>query len=495
MNPPPLRRSLPLVAMLALAAGCATDPSATSRAVPRNIERLAAMRPELPRIPDRQVSVRDFGTVGDGLADDTAAIQRAIDAASAAGGGKVVVPAGRYLIGPIRLASRIELHLELHATLLGSDDIANYPKAPSRYYKDEVRHVELISADFCTDVAITGPGTIDGQGRAWWREFYKHKRPEGHQPWENASPTFPRRPNLVVLSGCQRVLISGVMLTNSPMFHLVPQQCYDLTIDGIKILAPTGAPNTDGIDPSGRRIRIVNCDVRVGDDNLVFKPQYPPTYPRPADAAEHYACEDLYVADCTFGRGHGLSIGGQTTDGLRRLLAERCTFEGTKVGVRFKAEQGTGGPVEDCVYRDLTLNKVGTALLVTPYYPSIPRDPATMPAKRRDEKTPRYERLRFERVRATGSTEAGSIIGLAEVPVDGVTFRDVTIDAKRPMRINDALNVRFERTTVTPGVVATRSQITGIDVGAWTGEVAPIGKDGAPATTKATTQPTTSTAQ
>lgn len=451
------------------------------------------MRPASPRIPDRSVSVADFGTIADGVADDAAAIQRAIDACSAAGGGVVVVPAGRYLIGPIRLASRIELRLERGATLLGRNDFTSYPKAPSKYFKNEIRFTDLITADFCTDVAITGEGTIDGQGQPWWREFHRNRRPPGTPAWVSGTAAFPHRPNLIVLSGCERVRVSGVTLLNSPMFHLIPQQCYDLTIDGITIRAPAGAPNTDGIDPSGRRIRIVNCDISTGDDNVVFKPQYPPTFPRPADAADHRACEDLYVGDCTFGRGHGLSIGGQTTDGLRRLLVERVAFDGTNVGVRMKAEQGTGGPVSDCTFRDLTMTNVGTALLVTSYYPRIPADPATMPAKPRDVTTPSYRNIRFERITATGSTEAGGLIGLAEVPIEGVRFEEVSIGAKRPMRIVDARGIRFERSSVTPGVVATRSRVAGIAVGAWTGAIAPIDKSGAPASrpTTAATTPTT----
>jgi polygalacturonase len=121
-----------------------------------------------PTIPDREVSIRDHGATGDGVTDDTGAIQKAIDAAAAAGGGRVVVPKGRFLSGPLALRSRIDLHLEQDAVLLMSQRFDAYPKGSNVFLK-------FIAAEGLEDVRVSGPGTIDGQGQPWWDEFLKLK--------------------------------------------------------------------------------------------------------------------------------------------------------------------------------------------------------------------------------------------------------------------------------------------------------------------------------
>ena len=444
-------------------------------------ESFTVAAPQAVRIPDRQFSLADFAPAGDGMQDDTAAFTRAIAAVAAGGGGHLNVPSGRYLVGPIALVSQFDLHLERGATMLVTNDLESFPKSPSPFFNNDVRYTDAISAAFCHDVAITGDGAIDGQGAPWWKKYKKRKGP-GPQPAQR----YPHRPNLIVLTGCERVLVQGVTLVNSPNFHLIPQQCRDVTIDRVTITAPPDSPNTDGIDPSGLRIAITRCTISVGDDNIVFKPAIPATFPRDKLEPGRAACEDLLVADCHFGRGHGMSIGGQTPDGLKRLLVKHCTFEGTNVGIRMKADQGSGGLVEDCVYQDLTMKNVLTAVLITSYYPSVPKDPATMPSKKPDAKTPVWMNVVIRNVTATGCTDAGGLIGLAERRVQGVTFDGVRIDAKKPMRIIDADGVRFQNSAITlpdgkPGAVATRADVQGIQVGEWTGVIAPTQASGSPA--------------
>ena len=471
----------PLALLLGLAVlqtGCATTHVSDAR---------NSIQIELPasvHIPNRQFSLADFSPAADGKTDDTAAFSKAIAAVDATGGGHLNVPAGQYLIGPIKLVSNLDVHLDAGATILVRNDIDTYPKAPSPFYNNDVRYTDVITADFCHDLSITGQGTIDGQGQPWWKKYQKRK---GDVP--QPAQLFPHRPNLIVLSGCERVLIEGVTILNSPNFHIIPQQCRDVTIHKVTITAPAGAPNTDGIDPSGQRIAITNCNISVGDDNIVFKPQFPASYPKDKLDPSKAACEDLLVADCKFGKGHGMSIGGQTTDGLKRLLVRDCTFDGTTTGIRLKANQGFGGLVEDCVYENITMKGVSTAILLTSYYPSLPRDPATAPAQIRDAKTPVWKNITIRNVTATGSLEAGGIVGLAERPVDGVTLTKVKIEARRPLRVVDAQNIVFERSAFTmkdgkPGVVATRATVRGIEVGAWTGAIDPLKPSGGPATTQ-----------
>lgn len=214
--------------------------------------RAHAQNPPLPVIPTNTFLVTKFGAVGDGKTMNTAAIQKTVDAASAAGGGIVLVPEGNFLTGPFTLASQINLQLAKGATILITDDIKNYPSADERYQ-------DCISVVGAHDIEISGEGAIDGQGKAWWDAF-------------RADKAMTHRPYMIKFNKCSRVYVHGVTLTNSPMFHLVPQNCTDVTIQGITIQSPANAPNTDGIDPSGWNYLITNCTIDDGDDNIAVKP-------------------------------------------------------------------------------------------------------------------------------------------------------------------------------------------------------------------------------
>jgi len=248
--------------------------------------RVQAQNIPLPVIPNAVFNITNYGAVGDGKTSDTTAIQKTIDACSAAGGGTVLLPAGNFLTMPIKLASCINLHLNRGAVILISDDIANYPVEENRY-------VDSITASGTHDIEISGEGTIDGQGRVWWAAF-------------RSNSAMTHRPYLIKLSDCTRLLVTGVTLRNSPMFHLVPQNCTDVTVQGIHIHSPSDAPNTDGIDPSGWNFLIRDCTIDTGDDNIAIKPIAGRT---PGD-------KNFAVLNCAFLHGHGMSIGGGSFNGV-----------------------------------------------------------------------------------------------------------------------------------------------------------------------------------
>src|ERR1035438_2860714 len=246
---------------------------------------VSAQNPALPVIPTNTFPVTLYGAVGDGQTMNTAAIQKTIDAASKAGGGIVLVTEGRFLTGPFLLASRINLHLASNAVILISDDMAKHPVINARYQ-------DCISVTNAQDIEISGEGTIDGQGKAWWATF-------------EADHSMTHLSYMIKLSNCNRVRVHGVTLSNSPMFHLVPQNCTDVTIQGITIQSPADAPNTDGIDPSGWNYLITDCMIDVGDDNIAIKPTGSRT---PGN-------KNYTVKNCTFVHGHGCSVGSGTAAG------------------------------------------------------------------------------------------------------------------------------------------------------------------------------------
>lgn len=368
-------------------------------------------------------NIRDYGARGDGKTLDTDAIQKTVKAASDAGGGVVLIPEGRFLTGPFTLASSINLHVESNAVVLVDNDLTRYPIAGKRYQ-------DTITVSGACDVQISGTGVIDGQGEAWWQAF-------------RADPSMTHRPYLIKLSDCTNVTVTGVTLRNSPMFHLVTQNCTDVVIDGITIHAPANAPNTDGIDPSGWNFLIVNCNIDTGDDNIAIKPA-PSSGRRPGN-------KNFLVKDCTFGHGHGMSVGGGSAGGLENLIVTNCTFHQTDYGIRIKTVRGNGGRLQHCVYTDLTMSDIGKSpISIVDYYPerNAPEDPATEKAEPVNERTPFNQDIVIRNVTATNCPNAGIIRGLPEAPIERLTFSNVTLSARTGMKIYHAKTVQFENTEI-----------------------------------------------
>jgi len=387
----------------------------------------------LPAIPHATFNLALYGAVGDGRTMNTAAIQKTVDAAAAAGGGTVWVPAGKFLTGPFTLASRINLHLAPGATILISDDMANYPSANGRFQ-------DGISVSGANDVEISGAGTIDGQGQIWWDTF-------------QANPAMTHRPYLIRLTDCTRVLVHDLHLRNSPMFHLVPQNCTDVTIQGITIESPADTPNTDGIDPSGWNFLITGCTIDGGDDNIAIKPA-PNSGRTPGD-------KNFTVKDCTFRHGHGMSIGSGTAGGIEDLTVDNCTFNQTDYGIRIKTLRGNGGMLRNCTYENLTLTAIGKSpISLVDYYPerTAPGDPSTEMAEPLTGRTPLNQDIVIRNVTATDCPNAGIIRGLPEAPVANLTFSNVNLSAKTGMRIYHARGIRFENSKIT--VAGGRALIT-----------------------------------
>lgn len=383
----------------------------------------AAPAPSLPQIP-----ARTFRIQSDGATLETAAFQKAIADCAQAGGGVIDVPAGRYRTGPLTLGGRTELRLEAGATLLFEQDPDAYQTLPKPF-----RAFLTFSGD---DVALTGAGTIDGQGAPWWERFRHSRATPGTAEFQ--------RPRLVVFNNGRRVLVRGVTLANSPSFHLVPSRCEDVTIENVTITAPADSPNTDGMDPSlCRNVRIAGCRIDVGDDNIAVKSgQDDPAHPLGPS-------QNLDIRDCTFLHGHGLSIGSETNSGVRGMTVERCTFDGTVSGIRLKSSRGRGGTVENLTYSDITMKNVRTAIDISSYYPHPPKPGVADPTTKVAADTPCWRNIQIRSVTATGSHDAGLMVGLPEMPLSNITLENVRLSAEHGMRIDNARNIRLLNTRIT----------------------------------------------
>jgi len=400
-------------------------------------------------------NVRQFGAQGDGRTVDTAAIQQALDECGQAGGGVVLLPAGTYLSRPVEIYSKTTLLLEQAATLKATDDPKDYLPAEVTWEdvlmgRSRGPFTNFLSGKRLTDVTITGKGTIDGSGARWWEPAEEARR-------KAPGYTLPR-PNLIWIVGCKNLKVTGITLQNAPKFHLVPEDCENVLIEGVTILAPEGAANTDAIDPSmSRHVKITHCLIDVGDDNVAIKSAR-------KMHGRKCASEDITITDCVFKHGHGVSIGSETAGGVRNVTVRRCQFEGTENGIRIKTARGRGGLVENIVYEDLTMKDVVGAITITTYYPKIP---ANDPAQPVTAETPRYQDIRITNLKATSAKNAGVIVGLPESLVRNVVLENVQIAATgQGLTILNANGVRLKHVRVIakqgPPFIVQDAQVEGL---------------------------------
>jgi polygalacturonase len=363
--------------------------------------------------------VHAYGAKADGTTKDTKAIQAAIDACSKSGGGTVKLASGTYLSAPIVLKSNVTLNLDKGATLLGSPDHADYP-AKTEFRAPGTQ--SLVSATNAENIAITGEGTIDGNGESWWTQARST-----HNAGVVGAVQF--RPRLVVLDHCKHVKLEGVTIQNSPSWQVVPYYTDDMTIRNVRILAPQHSPNTDAIDPfSSSNMVIDHVYADVGDDNIAIKSGIINS-PGPDSPSKN-----ITITDCEFMHGHGLSIGSEIAGGAQNIHAERIHFKGTDQGIRIKANRDRGNQVFDISFKDITMEDVKTSILISEYYPkAMPEgDVAAAPITRL---TPFFHNITIENVKSVDSPWAGVIVGLPESPVKDVVLKNVNIQAKKGMQI------------------------------------------------------------
>ncbi len=336
---------------------------------------LAQIQP--PKFPRREFPLVKYGAVGDGITDCTGAFKRAIEACSDAGGGAVVVSGGTFLTGAIHLKSNVDLRVEKNATILFSTNRADYlPDVFARYEGTEVMNYSpLIYALEQTNIAITGRGTLDGQGHAWhsWKASDDPRRLV--QMANEGTPVTRRifgaghnlRPNFIAPIRCRNVLIEGIHIKDSPMWVLNPVYCTNVTVR--KVTVDTRGPNTDGCDPdSCTDVLIRDCDFSDGDDCIAIKSG------RDRDGQRiGIPCQNIVVQNCEFKAGHGgVAIGSETSGGIENVFAENCHFDSPdlEMAIRLKTNPARGGYIQDVYVRNCVVKLARIGIDMTLRYGS-----------------------------------------------------------------------------------------------------------------------------
>jgi len=399
--------------------------------------------------------VTDYGAVPNGQTKNTDAFRRAIEACSAAGGGTVVVPAGTFLTGAIRLKSRLTLHLEAGATLLFSRDFDDYPTVESRWAGTELfMYSPLLFGKDLEDVAITGRGTIDGNPQAWWDYFYQQCGSGVVEPATDREREFARlnrgryentdcggcgleaqilRPPLVQLNNCRHVRLDGFTVQNSPFWNTHLVYCRNVTVHDVTFRNPTGAPNGDGLDiDSCSGVRVSNSCFDVNDDCLCLKAGMNEDGHRVGKPTEN-----VTITNCTMLRGHGgVVLGSDGAGGIRNVTVSNCVFVGTDRGIRLKSNRGRFSRYEDLRFTNIIMQDVMCPLVMNLYYTcgatdqtvEMVSDPNPRPVL---PSTPGIRNVHISHVTARGRmAAAGVLVGLPEQPIENVTLDEVVIDAR-----------------------------------------------------------------
>lgn len=394
-----------------------------------------------PKARQRVFNITDYGAIADGKTDCTAAIQKALDA-SRNSGGQVDFPAGTYVSRPLTIYSRTVFNLQSGAKLLASTNQADFMKAPGDWLKAKTSSdfIPFIGGKELEDVTFTGSGVIDGNGAVWWDEAEKARQLK-------PGYTLPR-PNLIGLDRCKNLRVENLTLQNSPKYHLVPRDCEGVLIPNVTILAPEHAANTDAIDPSGRHILITKCTIDVGDDNVAIKAGN-------KAPGQGFQSEDITITDCTFLHGHGMSIGSETSGGVRNVTVKNCTFENTENGIRIKSDTRRGGIVENILCDGITMKNVNPAITLTCYYQNNSAGDARVAAARPEVPAdspnyiPVYRNIQLRNLTATCPKAAGLIWGLPDSCISNVVFENVKISAAKGFSLRNAKGVQLKNVSIT----------------------------------------------
>jgi polygalacturonase len=403
-------------------------------------------------------SILDYGARNDASASATAAIRSAIQAAKAAGGGTVYVPAGKYVTGPIELVSNLVFEIDAGAVLRfeASRDGLTYTKG--RLEGTEcITPVPLIGGHDLENVAIRGRGTITTDNAQWlnlvrqpdgaaartvWMGILKAldlKQPVAPEDFQKAAPSL--RPSFIRTMDSKNILIEGIHIVGSSMWVIHILYSQNVVIRDVTIETFPGT-NADGMDiDSSQDVLISNCYLDTGDDAICLKSG------KDADGLRvNRPTANVAITNCTVHHGHGaVVLGSETSGGFHNIVASNIVCQGTEKGVRIKSTRGRGGVIENVRFDHWTMDSVLEAINVTNYYTRGPEEPVS-------QRTPVFRNIAISNMTINRSPLMINIEGLPEMPVTGLQIGNVIASGKVGMRAHDTLAMELHNVQVNPEV-------------------------------------------
>ena len=442
-----------------------------------------------PVFPDYEVNILDFGAKPDGITLNTEAINKAIRQVNEKGGGKVVIPAGLWLTGPIEMLSNVNLYLEYNALVLFSSDHTLYPVVTTSFEGLETKRCQSpISAQKAENIAITGHGAFDGNGDTW-RPVKKGKMTDGQ--WkkllasggvtnEKGDVWYPSegalkgammtsefnvpdseiakdggeafwteirdflRPVLLSFVECKTVLLEGVTFKNSPSWCLHPLMCEDVTVNNISVSNPWYSQNGDALDlESCTNALVINSTFDAGDDAICIK-----SGKNEEGRKRGMPCQNVIVRNNTVLHGHGgFTVGSEMSGGVKNIYVDNCTFMGTDVGLRFKSTRGRGGVVENIHISNINMIAIPNEAISFDLYYGGGKKLDVVPEV--SEETPAFKNIYISNVACKGAGTAVHFNGLPEMPIENINLTDIVLtDAAKGVILNDAKDVTIKNLVV-----------------------------------------------
>lgn len=415
-------------------------------------------RIQAPTFPAKDFPITDFGAQPGGF-DNTGAIAQAIAACHAAGGGRVVVPAGEWHTTAIELKSNVNLHVAKGATLRWIFAPEKYPIVFTRWEGVELMNISpFIYAFEQENIAITGEGTLDG-GADWDNWWSWNKKEPGKVTKQKAArdrliqmgetnvpvaqrvfgPADHLRPNFIQPYRCKNILIEGVRIIRSPMWEIHPVLSRNITVRGVHIA--THGPNNDGCDPeSSRDILIEDCVFDTGDDCIAIKSG------RNNDGRRlNVPSENIVIRNSKMLDGHGgVVLGSEISGGVRNVFIENCEMDSPNLdrALRFKNNAVRGGVLENVFMRHVRVGRVGEAVLTIDFLYEEGANGKFQPIVRN---------VQIDHVTSSASPRGLFVRGIPGGVIDRIrisnsTFNDLTL----PEVVENAGSVTFTNVTFSP---------------------------------------------
>ena len=379
-------------------------------------------------------------------------IQTAINACAENGGGMVVVPKGKWTSGAIHLKSNIHLHLEDGAVIVFSDRFEDYlPVVFTRWEGVECyNYSPLIYANGCENIAVTGNGTLIGNGQAWWhwkkglqqkaaRELYSAQS-NGLEVGERVygTETAALRPSFIQPINCKNVLLEGFTIKDGPMWTIHPVYCENVIVRNVDVL--TTGPNTDGLNPdSCRNVLIENCTFETGDDCIAINSGMNEDGWR-----VNRPCENIEIRNCRMTGGHGgVVIGSAMSGGVENIYFHDCEISGTMQGIRMKSMRGRGGYVKDVRFENIEVNGItNQAVQINMFYEFTTVEPDS-------DTPPEFCAITIKNVHGADNKTGILVRGLPESPVRNITLEDIALSAEEGFVCSDAEGMKMKNVVIT----------------------------------------------